>query len=221
MKLTVRTGILGITSLGLMTAALGAGAPTVPDSFRACARKQDVLQRLSCYDAEMAKLDAPQAAAPAAAAAVTTAPAPPAARAATPPATTAASAPPPATGLGSEQLRNAPVRPLGEEQLRKPEAPASSSMLSSLKFWKSKDPQPAKEADAGMTARIDSLRKNASDLYVVTLDNGQVWRQLEAEVDFQLGVGDTVRIDRGAMGSYRLKPVREGWKRWIRVSRMQ
>jgi hypothetical protein len=203
MKLQIRTGVLFVTTLCLGGTCLGAGAPAVPDSLRACARKPDVLQRLSCYDAEMAKLDSPQAAAPAAvtpaAAATTTAAA---AAAVTKPA-----APPPPT-LGSEQLRNGSTAPLGEEQVRKP---ASSS----FKFWKSKD----KQADAGMTARIDGLKKTPYGLLVVTLDNGQVWRQLEAEDNFPLDEGETVRIDKGAMGSYRLTPVREGWKRFIRVTR--
>jgi hypothetical protein len=197
MKLQIQTGVLFVTTLCLGGTALGAGAPTVPDSLRACARKQDVLQRLSCYDAEMAKLDAPQAAAPAAA--------PPAA-AATAAAAVRPAAPPPT--LGSEQLRNRSAAPLGEEQVRKPSS-------SSLKFWKSKD----KEPDAGMTARIEGLKKTPYGLLVVTLDNGQVWRQLEAEDNFPLEEGDTVRIDKGAMGSYRLMPVREGWKRFIRVTR--
>jgi hypothetical protein len=72
-----------------------------------------------------------------------------------------------------------------------------------------------------MTARIDSLRVAATGLAVLTLDNGQIWRQLETEDEFPLQAGDTVRIDRAAMGSYRLKPVREGWKRSMRVTRTQ
>jgi len=220
MKLQIHTGALLVATLGMIGTSFGAGAPAVPDSLRACASKQDVLQRLSCFDAEMARLDGQKAAtaAPAPAAAPTpAAAAPPAAPAPRP----AAATPPPAAGLGSEQLRNAPGVPLGEEQLRKPAKPSSSSSIaSSLMFWKSdKDKEKAKEVDDGMTARIDSIRTTLTGLYVVTLDNGQVWRQQESEVDFPLEAGETVRIDKGAMGSYRLHPVREGWKRWIRVTR--
>jgi hypothetical protein len=213
MKLQIQTGVLVVTALCLSGAALGAGAPTVPDSLRACAKKQDVLQRLSCYDAETAKLDNPQAAAPAAAA---PAAAKPAAAAPAAAAAAAAAAPvarstasPPAT-LGSEQLRNNPATALGEEQVRKP-APSSSWW----KFWKSDD----KPVDTGMTARIEGLKRTPYGLAVMTLDNGQVWRQLEVEDNFPLDEGDTVRIEKAALGSYRLTPVREGWKRFTRVTR--
>ena len=216
MKFQIHAGALLITTFGLIGTSLGAGAPGVPDSLRACARKQDVLQRLSCYDTEMAKLDGPQSAAPPAAAPATTAPVVATTSAA--PVTRLAAVAPPATGLGSEQLRGATGAPLGEEQLRKP-AKTSSSLASSLKFWKSSDKDKETEADAGMTARIDSLRKTVTGLYVITLDNAQVWRQQESDEDFPLEAGDTVRIDKGAMGTYRLRPVREGWKRWIRVTR--
>jgi hypothetical protein len=203
MKLQIRTGALLVTTLCLSGTALGAGAPTVPDSLRACARKQDVLQRLSCYDAEMAKLDGPQAAAPAV-------PAP--AAVAAPAAAAAAVAKPTTTpSLGSEQLRNKPASALGEEQLRKPSSPSSSKW----KFWESKETP----ADTGMTARIEGLKRTPYGLAVITLDNGQVWRQTEVEDSFPLDVGDTVRIEKAAMGSYRLTPVREGWKRSTRVTR--
>jgi len=215
MKFQIHTGALLVTTLGMIGTSLAAGAPGIPDSLRACVRKQDVLQRLSCYDAEMAKLEGPQATAPPAAAAPAVA-APVVAPPAAAPVSRPAPAPPPAAGLGSEQLRGTTGATLGEEQLRKPAKP-SSSLVSSLKFWKSSDKDA--EADAGMTARIDSIRKTLSGAYVVTLDNAQVWRQLETEEDFPLEAGDTVRIDKGAMGTYRLRPVREGWKRWIRVER--
>jgi len=220
MKLQIHTGALLVATLGMIGTSFGAGAPAVPDSLRNCASKQDVLQRLSCFDAELSKLEGPQGATPAPAAA----PAKPAPAAAAPPAApvprpAAATPPQPAATLGSEQLRNAPGVPLGEEQLRKPAKPSSSSSIaSSLKFWKS-DKDKEKAVDDGMTARIDSIKTTLRGLYVVTLDNGQVWNQQELEVDFPLEAGETVRIDKGAMGSYRLHPVREGWKRWFRVNR--
>ena len=226
MKSHIRYGALlavtlAISGTALVGTALAAAAPAVPDSLRACAKKQDVLQRLSCYDSEIAKLDGPQAVAPAPTAAAPTAAAataavavaaaaPPVAKAATP-APAAAPTPP---SLGSEQLRNAPARPLGEEQVHK------TSVASSLMFWKSKDKDPNKDGpDTSLTARIDSLRTTAEGLAIVTLDNGQVWRQIESEGDYPLAVGNTVRIDRAALGSYRLTLVKEGWKRWLRVTR--
>jgi hypothetical protein len=219
MKLQIHTGALLVATLGMIGTSFGAGAPAVPDSLRACASKQDVLQRLSCFDAEMSKLEGQPAATAAPAPAAARAPAAAAPPSAPAPRPSAATPPPQPATLGSEQLRNAPGVPLGEEQLRKPAKPSSSSSLaSSLKFWKS-DKEKEKEADDGMTARIDSIKSTLQGLYVVSLDNGQVWRQQEYEADFPLEAGETIRIDKGAMGSYKLKPVREGWKRWIRVTR--
>ena len=48
MKLQIHTGALLVATLGMIGTSFGAGAPAVPDSLRACASKQDVLQRLSC-----------------------------------------------------------------------------------------------------------------------------------------------------------------------------
>jgi hypothetical protein len=56
---------------------------------------------------------------------------------------------------------------------------------------------------------------------VLTLDNGQVWRQEEIESYFPLKDGDVVRIERGMLGSYHLTLVQEGWKKRTRVSRVR
>jgi hypothetical protein len=70
-----------------------------------------------------------------------------------------------------------------------------------------------------MTAKIAILGKSSSELAIITLDNGQVWRQLEATDYFPMTPGDTVLIKKGALGSYKLIVVKEGWTRGIPVSR--
>jgi Lon protease-like protein len=75
------------------------------------------------------------------------------------------------------------------------------------------------DAEIGDTARITALQTVGSGMALITLDNGQQWRQQEAMAYFPLAIGDTIRIEKGALGSYRLTRVEEGWKTFMRVSR--
>jgi outer membrane autotransporter protein len=63
---------------------------------------------------------------------------------------------------------------------------------------KSADVKPAKE----LTAHIANVSHNAAGRAVVTLDNGQVWRQSETRSSFEARAGDTAKITPGAMGSF-------------------
>jgi len=70
----------------------------------------------------------------------------------------------------------------------------------------------AREADAGqpradvdtVEAKLVELHAGADGRYVFALDNGQLWRQLQAGSDLLLKAGDAVRISRGALGSFML-----------------
>jgi hypothetical protein len=69
----------------------------------------------------------------------------------------------------------------------------------------SKDPE--KEADESLkelTAVVVALRKRPHGEQVVTLENGQVWTQSHAEAGLLIREGDTVTIQRGLFGSYRI-----------------
>jgi hypothetical protein len=55
-----------------------------------------------------------------------------------------------------------------------------------------------------MSATVTSIDKRPRGELVVTLDNGQVWAQKNADRYFPLEVGDTVEILAGALGSFRL-----------------
>jgi hypothetical protein len=61
--------------------------------------------------------------------------------------------------------------------------------------------QPRSDVDA-VGAKLSGLRAGADGRYVFTLDNGQVWRQLQPGSDLLLKTGDAVRITRGALGSF-------------------
>jgi hypothetical protein len=81
-------------------------------------------------------------------------------------------------------------------------------------------PQPADQAPV-LEARIAELTEQLPGTYIITLDNGQVWRQPEARAAFVLKPGDEVRIKKGAMGSYRMWLESQGSKRWVRVLRVR
>ena len=52
-----------------------------------------------------------------------------------------------------------------------------------------------------LEARVSAAYKNAYGKWVVTLDNGQVWKQLRSET-IRISVDDNVLIERGLMNSF-------------------
>jgi hypothetical protein len=60
------------------------------------------------------------------------------------------------------------------------------------------------ESLESLTARVKSLREDATRLLVIELDNGQTWRQLNASTSLLLQVGDEVTITRAALNSFRI-----------------
>jgi len=71
-----------------------------------------------------------------------------------------------------------------------------------------------------LTAVVASVSYDARGRFTVTLDNGQVWRQLEGDTNMLQGArNSTVRISRGALGSYDLNIV--GRNASYRVLRLQ
>jgi hypothetical protein len=69
-----------------------------------------------------------------------------------------------------------------------------------------------------LTARVTGVTRSADRLVVITLENGQVWRQSESG-SFLIGAGDSAEIEAGALGAYYLR--RDGKGRAIRVKRVQ
>ena len=77
-------------------------------------------------------------------------------------------------------------------------------------------PRRAQELVAG----VSGITYDARGRFTITLDNGQVWRQLEGDTSVLSGSRiSTVRISRGALGSYDLNVV--GRNASYRVSRLQ
>ena len=73
-----------------------------------------------------------------------------------------------------------------------------------------------------MSSRITAMTEVGAKKYLISLENGQVWRQQEsAQVASFFHVGDDVLIRKGALGSYQLSSVSTGEKNWIPVMRMR
>lgn len=77
----------------------------------------------------------------------------------------------------------------------------------------------ATEAPSHLEARVTALRQMRPELFRLTLDNGQVWQQQEVSTMFHVEVGDSVRIEKGSMGSYRM--AKAGGSGWVRVNRTE
>jgi hypothetical protein len=163
----------------VVTLSLAAVSPAVAESLQAqlgrCVRITGLLQRLACYDGVVKD-------------AGISAPAPP--RPA--PVSPYASVPPaPAPALAAPALASvAPAPPaapsFGSESLPRARMPPSGSARS-------------------IVAAVASLTFDGTGHFTVTLDNGQVWRQVPGDVSIlrQTQVG-SVRIARSIFGSYDL-----------------
>ena len=62
-----------------------------------------------------------------------------------------------------------------------------------------------------ITARITNIQKLPRGQHELTLDNQQVWQEIEASTRSRYAVGDTITIERTPLGAYRLKAERNGF----------
>jgi hypothetical protein len=74
------------------------------------------------------------------------------------------------------------------------------------------------EAPEELASRVTTAQLTGAGLYVISLENGQVWRQEEA-VSFRIRSGDTAEIKAGALGAFYLR--RNGKGRAVRVTRVE
>jgi hypothetical protein len=148
------------------------GAESLPESVRACAAITDSLQRLVCYDREVARFPAPVANA-----------AQKSAPAAQQSGTAQATAPRPESNAAPGA--SAAVAPAPAATAPAAAAPATA----------------AAPSDGPVSARIVSIDRHPNEM-VLHLDNGQVWQEIQSVWgDLSLHVGDVVTIDRH-FGSY-------------------
>ncbi len=236
---------LAFAALAFSTSvACDAAAPTpVPENLLACSKLQDAAERVRCYDTQIAAMSSATASksAPAAAgntpAATASAASPaPAAAVATPgsPAGAAAAGPaapsvPTATALAATPTTRPVTAAPPAVPGRQPEAasstpPVASDRSPAAEFGQEELPQAQqpRKGPQSLSSRITALTAVGAKKYLISLENGQVWRQQEsAQVASFFHVGDDVRITKGALGSYQLSTVAAGEKNWIPVMRMR
>jgi hypothetical protein len=163
--------------------AQGAAADdSIESRIDACRAEPDDAARLSCYDraAEALKppvvVAEPQATAPIAASQPDPAPEP-------------ASAPDPAPAPAPAAAPEAPVDPVAQFGMN----PELASQQETEKV----------ELTEIRAVAVEVTKRTRGEL-VVTLDNGQVWTEKDAESYFRIKVGDTVIIKKISMGGYRM-----------------
>jgi len=80
-------------------------------------------------------------------------------------------------------------------------------------------PKPAAKAkDEPVSGRIVAVGRLPNDRFSVTLDNGQLWMQLERDLSAEVRVGDTVQVRPAMLGSWMLE-TKGGVKTRVRLAR--
>jgi hypothetical protein len=160
-------------SLAVLPALVRAADP-LPASVRACAAVTDVLQRLACYDREVARYPAPAAPTSQSAPVTQNSPAPQAA---------AKVSAPPATSDANAAESSAPSTASGATAT----TPAAGKAAAS--------------ESQNVVARVVSIERVPNEM-ILHLDNGQVWQEVQSVPgDLSLREGDAVKIDKH-FGSY-------------------
>lgn len=189
-------------TLGLPFSVTWAQSPTnsLPAEILACADEKEVIQRLSCYDREVAAARA-QAETPVAPPIIAETPAPAAkpvpAAPAMPMNDVAVPAPVEAAPVAAAvaEMAVATVAPAPTDN--KPVAPAPQSMSKEDEFGYDR---PMEE----ITAAVVAIRERPYGELVISLDNGQVWEQKHVDRRFKLDIGETVTVRKGPVAGYRL-----------------
>jgi hypothetical protein len=246
----MKTALIAAALASTFATASQAAPPPVPQNLLACSKLQDASERVRCYDAQIAAMNsaaapqaptapaaptpaapvggsspgAPSASAPAAVHAPPATAASPSAAALPPagePAAAGPAAPPRASGAASSAAAAG-----GAAGAAASLTPAGSETGAAAKFGQEQLPEAArpqpKTEDLSLHSTITGLSSVGSNKFLITLANGQIWRQQESDqVATFYRVGDGVSIERGALGSYHLWTASTGRKNWILVRRAQ
>jgi biotin carboxyl carrier protein len=102
-------------------------------------------------------------------------------------------------------LRKAPAPVAPAAAVAAAPAPAAPAPTAEQKFGARGDIKPDKhEVLSELTGTVTALGTKPRGELIVTLDNGQVWAEITTSSKIKLKTGDTVKIERGALGSYSL-----------------
>jgi hypothetical protein len=190
---------MAVSRLAVLFAGLVAGASASPawaasgSDGASCVAVNDDAARLACYDRAFGRKAAVGSAAATATGAAATGTA--------------------ATGVAAAAPRSPTVAsPTAARATPAPAAPkdpvADFGLTEAAK--QAKDPVKAAEAAAAptsVTGKVISVRFRKFGEFVVTLDNGQVWEQIEPMASAVVRVGDTVTVRKAVLGSYTLVTV--------------
>lgn len=199
-----------LVAASLLASAQSSAQP-LADALRSCAKITEDSQRLACFDRQVAALS-DVAASPGAG----TSPGPTSAAA-------AGAAASPASSGGSAQPVGSPPPGARPAMGNAPVAPALSPeqklglSAEGVRKLEAKQGIPSPPEVKGLTAHIASVSHGASGRMVLTLDNGQVWRQAETRPAFEAHPGDVATISSGALGTFWLATSRHNWTRVERI----
>lgn len=174
---------------------LGSGAAVAADATldaaRRCTQVKDSLERLVCFDRAFAGSDGATSSASVAA---------------------LQSAPP---VLPRAPAPAAPVAAAGVT------APAAAPAFGDDQVKRTTRDREVAEGPKTLTARVSALKEMPrASVFRLTLDNDQVWQQMDMDSHFSVDVGDTVQIEKGKLGGYRLARISNGRSSWVRVTRL-
>lgn len=176
----------------LLGAAAVAGAESERDALEACRSIADDARRLTCYDGILLPETAPQPSAIAETAAVPDPPVVP--------------DPPPVAPAPASAAEDGNVVQRGLGRLRG-------------LFGRDEPPVEKPPELQSIDAQVVEVVKLARGNHRLTLEDGQVWREIEVKPRARYRVGDKVEIARGALGSYNLSNERTGHR--IKVRRVR
>jgi hypothetical protein len=210
----MKNALVSAAVASCLAAAAHAATPApVPEQLLACSKLSDESARVRCYDEQIAALNAAAAAAPKAA---TSAPVAPAASTVTPaaPASTA-----PASAGTTAPAKTAPAAAANSG----PAGPQAGS--AEQEFGKESLPRTAREKrpenEATLVSTITDIHSLGQSIYMISLANGQVWRQEGSSLTSFFRNGYDVQIEKATLGSYRMSTPQTGTKNWVRVTRVR
>jgi hypothetical protein len=153
---------------------LAAAATGGVEPFLACARLTDDARRLACFDAEVARLAGDTPAAQ-------------------------------ASGADSSSEAVATAGAATAATAAADASPKADSLTSEEKFGLRGDLKKQKTPELQqLTANVTGVAERPWGELVVTLDNGQIWVEIESDSGVRLKAGDQVTIKTGALHSYLL-----------------
>jgi hypothetical protein len=72
-----------------------------------------------------------------------------------------------------------------------------------------------------LLSNITGVREVGPKIFIISLANGQVWRQEGSQITVFFHAGDHARLEKGVLGDYRMSTAATGVKNWVRVTRIQ